>query len=288
MISSFGAKIMKRNHIIALVIAAVLMGVYIPTAIFVIQPNKLHSVLANHEEYTNSKGFYAKGSPYGNNIDNSPEALREREREWNVFSALVHGTEIILLNVLFGWVPALIAKRKGCSFGLWWFYGVMLFIVALPHSLLIKADVQAIAKKKQEAEQRRKKVAEYVVQCLETIVEKIGFFIGYIVYGGKIAMKHKETGIMKTGFYGFSWTTFFFGFFPALFRSDFIAFIAGVVITIPIGLVTAGIGGFFIGPIWAFRYNKYYTLKLVERGYVFDGSDGDNATAALALGIAIK
>ena len=32
----------------------------------------------------------------------------------------------------------------------------------------------------------------------------------------RISMRHKESGIMKVGYYGFSWTTFFFGFFPAL------------------------------------------------------------------------
>lgn len=35
-------------------------------------------------------------------------------------------------------IPANIAKNKGYSFGLWWFYGWMLFIVALIHSLLMK------------------------------------------------------------------------------------------------------------------------------------------------------
>ena len=30
-------------------------------------------------------------------------------------------------------IPANIAKRKGYSFGLWWFYGWMLFIVAIIH-----------------------------------------------------------------------------------------------------------------------------------------------------------
>lgn len=30
-------------------------------------------------------------------------------------------------------IPATIAKNKGYSFGLWWFYGWMLFIVAIIH-----------------------------------------------------------------------------------------------------------------------------------------------------------
>jgi hypothetical protein len=103
----------------------------------------------------------------------------------------------------------------------------------------------------------------------------------------RIALKHKETGIVKDGFYGFSWTTFFFGFFPALFRGDFITFIGGFVISVIIAVVTFGVGAFFVGVAWAFMYNKYYTRKLIERGYVLAGSEADNALAASALGIAI-
>lgn len=103
----------------------------------------------------------------------------------------------------------------------------------------------------------------------------------------RIALRHKETGIVKDGFYGFSWTTFFFGFFPALFRGDFITFIGAFVITAIIGVVTLGFGAFFVGVVWAFMYNKYYTRKLIERGYMLAGSDADNTLAAAALGIAL-
>lgn len=34
-------------------------------------------------------------------------------------------------------IPANIAEKKGYSFGLWWFYGWMLFIVAIIHVVLI-------------------------------------------------------------------------------------------------------------------------------------------------------
>ena len=46
---------------------------------------------------------------------------------------------VIVLIVAAGlaFIPANIAKNKGRSFGLWWFYGWMLFIVALIHSLLL-------------------------------------------------------------------------------------------------------------------------------------------------------
>lgn len=52
--------------------------------------------------------------------------------------------EVFLLAVLLGLIPAAIAKGKGRSFGLWWFYGAALFIVALPHSLLMKANTEGI------------------------------------------------------------------------------------------------------------------------------------------------
>jgi hypothetical protein len=102
----------------------------------------------------------------------------------------------------------------------------------------------------------------------------------------RIALKHKESGIIKDGYYGFSWTTFFFGFFPALFRGDFITFIGGFIISVIIGIMTFGFGMFFIGVVWAFMYNKYYTRKLLERGYVLAGSEADNTLAASALGVA--
>lgn len=48
--------------------------------------------------------------------------------------------ELVLSLVIaagLAFIPANIAKNKGKSFGLWWFYGWMLFIVALIHSLLL-------------------------------------------------------------------------------------------------------------------------------------------------------
>lgn len=50
--------------------------------------------------------------------------------------------QIWALASVLGLIPALIAYRKGRSFGLWWIYGSMLFIVALFHSLLIKPRIK--------------------------------------------------------------------------------------------------------------------------------------------------
>ena len=57
--------------------------------------------------------------------------------------------EILGIAVIIGLIPAFIARNKGKSFVLWWFYGAMLFIVALPHALLIKPN-------KQKGEQEQK------------------------------------------------------------------------------------------------------------------------------------
>jgi hypothetical protein len=51
---------------------------------------------------------------------------------------------ILLVAVLIGLIPAMIAKSKGREFGLWWVYGAALFIIALPHSLLLKPDRTAL------------------------------------------------------------------------------------------------------------------------------------------------
>src|ERR1039457_4859761 len=55
---------------------------------------------------------------------------------------------IFLLALLLGLIPAVIAQGKGRSFFLWWLYGAALFIVALPHSLLIKADIKELERER--------------------------------------------------------------------------------------------------------------------------------------------
>ena len=52
--------------------------------------------------------------------------------------------EVLVIAVLIGLIPAAIAKSKGHSFGLWWFYGAALFIIALPHALMMKSDNTAL------------------------------------------------------------------------------------------------------------------------------------------------
>ena len=72
--------------------------------------------------------------------------------------------EILLVAVLIGLIPAVIARSKGRSFGAWWLYGAALFIVALPHSLLMKPDQGRI-----EAEQLGSGSARKCPFCAEII-----------------------------------------------------------------------------------------------------------------------
>ena len=62
---------------------------------------------------------------------------------------------ILVLVTLLGLIPAAIARSKGHSFAGWWLYGALLFIVALPHSLLLRTDAEAIDKRKLEQGYRK-------------------------------------------------------------------------------------------------------------------------------------
>jgi len=44
----------------------------------------------------------------------------------------------IIVAVIVGLIPATIAARKGRDFTTWWIYGALVFIIALPHALIMK------------------------------------------------------------------------------------------------------------------------------------------------------
>jgi hypothetical protein len=101
-----------------------------------------------------------------------------------------------------------------------------------------------------------------------------------------IQLKHPETGILKTGFSGFSWTSFFFGGFPALFRGD-----VGYGLAILLGgclaaIISFGALWFVVSVVWAAIYNKNYTHRLIQAGYRFDDSPHRVDAAKRSLGIA--
>jgi hypothetical protein len=79
-------------------------------------------------------------------------------------------------------------------------------------------------------------------------------------------LEHKVTGQRKQAPIGFSWTTFLFGPFPALFRGDlkwaagmFIAAVVASIVFFPlVFIVWIGFGAV---------YNKNYAQGLIQQGY---------------------
>ncbi|MBM3298038.1 MAG: zinc ribbon domain-containing protein [Candidatus Aminicenantes bacterium] len=67
------------------------------------------------------------------------------------FGSLNSGEMLIglVLAALLGLIPANIAKKKGYSFGLWWLFGFLFFILALIIALVMKSKtapgLQAVA-----------------------------------------------------------------------------------------------------------------------------------------------
>lgn len=57
-------------------------------------------------------------------------------------------------------IPANIAKKKGHNFGLWWFYGWMLFIVAIIHVQFIEDRSNSV------------KTSNYAAQSVPPYIEK--------------------------------------------------------------------------------------------------------------------
>jgi hypothetical protein len=75
----------------------------------------------------------------------------------------------------------------------------------------------------------------------------------------KVNLKNERTGQVRQRKLGFSWTTFFFGFFPALFRGDW----KWALIIFAVGLVTLGLSTL----VFMFIYNKLHIRDLLENGY---------------------
>lgn len=82
----------------------------------------------------------------------------------------------------------------------------------------------------------------------------------------KVSLKN-SAGVSKNVKVGFSWTTFFFGFFPALIRGDLKWAIIMLILSVTVGIFTIGFGAWIPGIIFSFVYNKIYIKELLEKGY---------------------
>ncbi|MEK4518623.1 DUF2628 domain-containing protein [Paenibacillus sp. FSL H8-0122] len=76
-----------------------------------------------------------------------------------------------------------------------------------------------------------------------------------------------SAGVVKEVKVGFSWTTFFFGFFPALFRGDLKWAVIMFITAVAAGIFTFGIGAWIPGFIFSFVYNKIFIKDMLDKGY---------------------
>lgn len=101
----------------------------------------------------------------------------------------------------------------------------------------------------------------------------------------QVQLQNPNSGVNKSGYYGFSWTSFFFSGFPALFRGDVGIGLGMIVVGFLAGVFGVGFGWFIVNLIWAFLYNKIYTNKLLESGYKLADTPERNQAARAALGL---
>ncbi len=95
-----------------------------------------------------------------------------------------------------------------------------------------------------------------------------------------IVFENRVSGAVKEAPVGFSWTVFFFGFFPALFRGDW----KWAVIIFLLALLTFGLSNL----VFMFIYNKLYIKDLVGAGFkAKSAGNGDLPGVAGKLGIAL-
>jgi hypothetical protein len=93
----------------------------------------------------------------------------------------------------------------------------------------------------------------------------------------RVAMKNSRSGQITSGFYGFSWTYFFFGWWVPLLRGEF-----GIAaLHFLFSIFTFGIWQVIV----SFMFNRQCTGRLLEAGYIFVDKPILNEAAAYAIGV---
>lgn len=91
-----------------------------------------------------------------------------------------------------------------------------------------------------------------------------------------ITLKNMDTGILKTVPTGYSWTTFFFGFFPALFRGDIKWAMIFLIADFALGTLSFGIGAVIFNIVFAGFYNKIYIKDLMSKRFTYADDSSRN------------
>lgn len=90
-----------------------------------------------------------------------------------------------------------------------------------------------------------------------------------------VTIFHAESGLVKTGYIGYSWTYLLFGWFVPLFRGELGVALMHLVITI----VSAGLSQL----IFAFIYNRQYMNRMLTSGWRLDPTDANYELAKRVL-----
>jgi len=116
-----------------------------------------------------------------------------------------------------------------------------------------------------------------VTICLFLIFSPL--ILGSIFLGWQkgIVIVHKESGIKKNCFVGYSWTYFFFGFFVPIFRGEISIGIFHLIFSI----VTFGV----FQLVMPFLYNKQASIRLLLNGWELNDSEENNLFASSKIGI---
>ena len=63
---------------------------------------------------------------------------------WGGGKEMIEFTTTIIWAIIIGIIPAMIAHKKGHSFIGFWIYGALIFIIALPHALLMSPNIKIV------------------------------------------------------------------------------------------------------------------------------------------------
>ena len=92
-----------------------------------------------------------------------------------------------------------------------------------------------------------------------------------------VTIRHSQSGLTRKGYFGFSWTYLFFGWFVPIFRGELGIAALHLLFTI----VTFGWWQLIV----CFLYNKQYMTRMLTNGWVLADSPDRNAEAAMRLGV---
>tara|TARA_X000001036_G_scaffold392401_1_gene391232 strand:- start:294 stop:671 length:378 start_codon:yes stop_codon:yes gene_type:complete len=104
-------------------------------------------------------------------------------------------------------------------------------------------------------------------------------FIGLMVMGSqrRINLLH-SSGLNKSGYVGYSWTYFFFGWFVPIFRGEIGIGILHFLFTV----ITFGLFQYLFMP---FLYNKQFMTRLMTKGWTLNDTEEKNTLARMKLNI---